>query len=136
MKYFKYVAILLCVLFPVMVFAGDLDSPAAPTDAGSAMNTLEQIYDCLNGGDCDAAPRSGVFTEPSTGPSSGTSYSLNAIMAKAKEAMSGGGGSSAAVAKTGITTCSDTAGTTIPCAGTGQDGDLQKRRGIARPAFC
>ncbi len=38
----------------------------------------------------------------------------------------------APVAKTGQTTCYDTAGSVISCAGTGQDGDLQK--GIASPS--
>ena len=47
----------------------------------------------------------------------------------------GGGGTPAgliALPKTGQTTCSDTAGTTIACAGTGQDGALQT--GVAGPS--
>jgi Protein of unknown function (DUF1566) len=43
----------------------------------------------------------------------------------------GGGGVLAAVAKTGQTTCYDTAGGVIACAGTGQDGEL--RKGVAWP---
>jgi hypothetical protein len=33
---------------PLPLLAGDLDSPAAPTDAGSAMYTIEDIYNRLN----------------------------------------------------------------------------------------
>ena len=33
--------------------------------------------------------------------------------------------------RTGQTKCYDTSGVEIPCAGTGQDGDIQARRGMA-----
>jgi len=41
----------------------------------------------------------------------------------------------AMVPKTGQTTCYDSAGTVIPCAGTGQDGDWQKGVGWPNPRF-
>jgi hypothetical protein len=68
------------MLLPFSVVAGSLDSPAAPTDAASAMYSLESLYDRLNGGSA-GAKRSGAFAEPSSGPGA-TGYSLDEIMAK------------------------------------------------------
>jgi hypothetical protein len=45
------------------------------------------------------------------------------------------GGGSAAVPKTGQTTCYDASGTVITCAGTGQDGALQKGVALPSPRF-
>ena len=76
--------IVLCVLFclsSVVVFAGDLEAPATPTEAASAMYTLEDIYNRLNAGTA-GAKRTGAFTEPSAGPGS-TGYTLDEVMGKA-----------------------------------------------------
>lgn len=62
-------------------FAGDLNAPAAPTDAGSAMFTLDDIYNRLNAG-TQGAKRIGPFVEPSAAPGS-TMRNLNDIMSKA-----------------------------------------------------
>jgi len=61
--------------------AGSLDSPAAPTSAGSAMYTLDDIYNRLNAGTA-GAKRTGAFTEPSSGPVAG-GHTLDDIMGKA-----------------------------------------------------
>lgn len=64
-----------------LAFAGDLDAPAGPTDAGSAMFTLEDLYNRLNSG-AQGTKRSGPFAEPSAAPGS-TMHNLNDIMNKA-----------------------------------------------------
>jgi len=77
--------VLLSVLFffiPMAALAGDLDSPAAPTDAASAMYTLEAIYNRLDAGTA-GAKRAGAFTEPSAGPTAGTGRTLDDVMGKA-----------------------------------------------------
>jgi len=61
--------------------AGSLDSPAAPTSAGSAMYTLEDIYNRLNVG-AAGAKRTGAFTEPSSGPVA-AGHTLDEVMQKA-----------------------------------------------------
>ncbi|CAN2039459.1 exported hypothetical protein [Candidatus Magnetomoraceae bacterium gMMP-15] len=61
MKHFKYAAILLCVLFPVVAYAGDLDSPAAPGSADSAMFTLEDIYNRLDAGTTGSKHSNSVY---------------------------------------------------------------------------
>ncbi len=62
------------------VAAGNLDAPAAPTAAGSAMYTLNDLYNRLNAGTA-GAPRSNVFMEPAAGPGS-TMHTLTEIMNK------------------------------------------------------
>ena len=62
------------------VAAGNLDAPAAPTAAGSAMYTLNDLYNRLNAGTA-GAPRSNVFIEPAAGPGS-TMHTLTEIMNK------------------------------------------------------
>ena len=62
------------------VVAGSLDAPAAPTAAGSAMYTLNDLYNRLNAG-TPGYPRSGVFMEPAAGPGS-TMRTLTEIMGK------------------------------------------------------
>ena len=64
------------------VTAGNLDAPAAPTDAGSAMYTLEDLYNRLNDGKA-GTPRSGAFAEPAAGPGGSTMHTLTDIMAEA-----------------------------------------------------
>jgi hypothetical protein len=61
--------------------AGSLDSPAAPTDAGSAMYTVTDIYNRLDTG-AAGAKRAGSFVEPIGAPGS-TGKTLDEIMAKA-----------------------------------------------------
>ena len=63
------------------VFAGNLNSPAAPTDPASAMYMLEDLYNRLTSG-AAGSKRSGGFAEPSSGPGS-SMHSLNEIMEKA-----------------------------------------------------
>jgi len=63
-----------------MVWAGSLDSPAPPDDAGSAMYTLEDIYNRLDTGTA-GAKRTGPFVEPGAAPGS-TGHTLNEVMAK------------------------------------------------------
>lgn len=62
--------------------AGNTNSPAAPTDAASAMYTLEQIYNKLDnqGYNHTNVKRTGAFTEPATGPAN-TMHTLDEIMA-------------------------------------------------------
>ena len=62
------------------VVAGSLNAPAAPDAAGSAMYTLQNLYNRLNAGTA-GVPRPGAFAEPGAGPV-GTMYTLNQIMAK------------------------------------------------------
>lgn len=72
---------MLFCLIPVTVFAGDLEAPAEPTEAGSAMYTLEAIYDRLDKG-TPGSKRTGGFTEPSSGPGP-TGHTLDDVMEKA-----------------------------------------------------
>ena len=62
------------------VAAGSLDVPAAPTASGSAMYTLQDLYNRLNAGTA-GVPRPGAFVEPAAGPG-GTMHTLTEIMAK------------------------------------------------------
>ena len=75
----------LFLLFPFSALAGSLDSPAAPTAAGSAMYTLSDIYNRLTAG-TTGTKRSGAFAEPSAGPTSGTGRTLDEVMGKAPTA--------------------------------------------------
>lgn len=68
-------------LINIAAFAGELNSPAAPADAGSAMFTLEDLYNRLLSGTA-GNKRSGAFTEPTAAPGS-TMHNLNEIMNKA-----------------------------------------------------
>jgi len=64
------------------LLAGNLNSPAAPDNTGSAMYTIEDIYNRLNDGTADAK-RTTPFKEPSAGPTTGTGKTLNDVMGKA-----------------------------------------------------
>ncbi len=64
--------------------AGSLDAPAAPTDPASTLFTLQDIYDRLDDGSA-GAKRIGPFVEPTSGPTSGTMQTLDAIMGKLPE---------------------------------------------------
>jgi hypothetical protein len=65
-----------------VVFAalGTTDSPGPPDDPASASYTLEDLYNRLTTG---AAGSQTTFTEPSSGPGTGTMHTLNEIMAEA-----------------------------------------------------
>ncbi len=69
---------ILLVVFPMAAYAGSLDSPAGPDNSGSAVHTLEDVYNRLNNG-ATGSKRSGVFTEPSSGPGS-TGHTLDQVM--------------------------------------------------------
>ncbi len=70
-------AVVVCVAG--LANGGDLDSTAEPTEPGSAMYRLEDVYNRLDAG---APGAQSVFAEPTAGPGS-TGRSLNEIMAKA-----------------------------------------------------
>ena len=74
---------LACIMLvmPMAALAGDLDATNSPTDAGSAMFTIEDIYNRLNDG-TPGAKRTGPFTEPGAGPA-GTGHTLDDVMGKA-----------------------------------------------------
>lgn len=58
--------------------AGSLNAPAAPDAAGSAMYTLQDLYNRLNAGTA-GVPRPGAFAEPAAGPGS-TMHTLTEVM--------------------------------------------------------
>lgn len=64
--------------------AGNLDAPAGPSASGSALFTLNAIYNRLATG-AAGAKRSGPFAEPTAGPSA-TVHTTDAIMAAAPAA--------------------------------------------------
>ncbi len=136
-----------------IVLAGSLIPTAGPTVAGSQMYTLQQIYDRLDHG--AAATKMMTFTEPTSGPTAGTSRTLDEIMAKAPalDATNGAGAAHVTSGKTfwgltagawGLQTGTASGGGSTYNAGvpkTGQttsntprdDGDLQK--GVAWPTL-
>ncbi|MBF0396994.1 MAG: DUF1566 domain-containing protein, partial [Desulfobacterales bacterium] len=71
----------LYVIFITLSFAGNIDSPAPPTDPASAMYKLEDVYNRFDTG-AAGSKRTGAFTEPSVAPSS-TGRTLDEIMNKA-----------------------------------------------------
>jgi len=124
------VGVVVGVLFTsvLVVLAGNIDSPEAPTHADAQMYTLQQIYDRLDTG-AESAKMS-QFTEPATGPVTGTMHTLDEVYALV--------GQRAPVPKTGQTDCyySDGIETGTCTCGTancpsGQDGDLEK--GVSWP---
>jgi hypothetical protein len=64
-----------------IVMAGSLNPGSGPGDAGSQMFTLQQIYDRLDIG--AAGSKMTAFTEPASGPGSGTMRTLDEVMGKA-----------------------------------------------------
>lgn len=113
-RFYITIAIGLIILTPIFAYSGNLDSPAAPTDASSAMYTLEDIYNRLNNG-ATVTKRSGAFTEPSAGPAS-SGKTLDDVMNLVN--------SRAPVVRTGQSASYS--------ATSGEDGDLQK--GVAWPS--
>lgn len=69
----------LLLMLNAAALAGSLDAPAAPTAAGSAMYTLQDLCNRLNTGAAGTL-RTGPFAEPSVGPAA-TMCTLNEIMA-------------------------------------------------------
>ncbi|MCU0579000.1 MAG: DUF1566 domain-containing protein [Desulfobacterota bacterium] len=109
--------VVLGVLFSgAIVWAGILEPIAGPTEAGSQMYTLDQIYHRLNNG--LEVPKKTAFSEPWTGPG-GTMHRLDVIYDLI--------GERAPVPRTGQTS-------TVPInpAPAGSDGALQ--RGVAWPS--
>ena len=72
--------LMLMACFSGGVLAGDLDSPAPPGHAGSAMYTLEDLYNRLDTG-AAGSKRAGAFTEPTAGPGP-TGHTLDEVMGK------------------------------------------------------
>ena len=91
----------------VVVLAGNIDSPAGPTEPAAQMYALEQIYDRLSDGRW--VTKMTTFTEPSSGPGA-TGRTLDEVMAVAKP-----GALAPRVNKTGQTTSY----------ATGDDGDYE-----------
>ena len=83
MQSFKLFLTGLFLFVPALVFAGNLDSPEALDNAGSAMYTVDDIYNRLNAGTA-GTKRTTTFTEPATGPGS-TMHTLDDIMAMTPE---------------------------------------------------
>jgi len=140
------------LLTPPQAITGSLDSPAAHTDAGSAMYRTEDIYNRLQSGEA-GVKRSGAFGESVTPPSEG-GRSLNEIMSVAPKVDSTKGaiGSDVASGKTYWSVRTDSqwglqSGTGIftpaPVARSGQttiyaagdDGVRQKGVGVTAPRF-
>ncbi len=80
-KFFPMMLALLMVSGPAL--SADLDSPSAPTDPGSAMFTIEDIYNRLNDG-TEGTRRSGPFAGPTSGPSS-AGHTLDDVMDKSPQ---------------------------------------------------
>ncbi|MEO5331975.1 MAG: DUF1566 domain-containing protein [Magnetococcus sp. YQC-5] len=72
---------LLFFLLVSPLMAGPQPAPAVPTEPGSAMYTLEDLYNRLNSGE-EGSKRTGPFTEPMGTPGA-TGHNLNEIMSKA-----------------------------------------------------
>jgi hypothetical protein len=144
-----FISIALVLLVPLMMLAGNIDSPADLANLTSAMYTLEDIYQRLVNG--TAGSKSAGFDEPAGGPAS-TGHTLDDVMAAAPEvdATNGAATSDVASGKTfwgltsgewGLQTGTGTIATfpaPVPKTGqttsytTGDDGDLEK--GVAWPS--
>ncbi|MFE8034209.1 DUF1566 domain-containing protein [Thiohalocapsa marina] len=102
-------ATLLTIMLPFLAatpaIAGNLDAPAAPSDSGSAMYTLEDVYNRIDDGTA-GTKRAGAFAEPAAAPGS-TGHDLDDLYDLASER--------SRPAKTGQTTSS----------ATGDDGEIQ-----------
>jgi hypothetical protein len=109
------------LLSAVVVLAGNLEPSVGPTEAGSQMYNLDQVYNRINNG--TAANKVTTLTGPSSGPSAGTKHTLDEIYDLA--------GLRATVPKTGQINCYDSTGAAVSCAGTGQDGQI--RAGVVWP---
>ena len=117
MRYLNWIVVLFVVFFffPMAAVAGNLDSPAAPTNPASAMYTMQDVYNLIDDG-TEGTKRGGAFTEPGAGPTS-TGKTLDDLYNLASER--------SRAAKTGQTTFYKT----------GDDGDLQKGVDWPTPRF-
>ncbi|MEA3346803.1 MAG: hypothetical protein U9Q21_01795, partial [Candidatus Auribacterota bacterium] len=71
-KLLAFIGLMAFVMFMALTgsaFAGNLDSPAAPSDDSGRMYTLEQIYNKVHSGTVPTK-QSGGFNEPALGPAS------------------------------------------------------------------
>jgi len=93
-KFFSMMFVLIMVSGAAL--AADLDSPGAPTDSGSAMFTIEDIYNRLNDG-TEGTKRSGPFAGPTSGPSS-AGHTLDDVMDKSPQKDDTNGATAADVA--------------------------------------
>lgn len=142
------------MLSAAVVFAGNLNPGSGPTGSGSdisQMYTLQQIYDRLDIG--AAGSKMTAFTEPASGPGSGTMRTLDEVMGKAPAVDAANGATAADVAsgktfwgltsgqwglQTGTGSLGNTYNAAVPKTGqttsyaTGDDGDLE--RGVAWPS--
>jgi len=130
----KYILIVLSIVaamatVAVVVSAGDPDNPPGPPETTSSY-TLEDIYDRLDTG---AARTPITFTEPISGPATGTMHTLNDIMSVAP-AMDGSR-PYAPVPRTGQTGCWGAGGGSASCSGSGQDGEYQMGVDWPTPRF-
>ena len=99
--------------------AGTLEPPGPPSSTNSAMYTLQDVYNRLTTG-ATTNKRTGAFTEPTSGPTSGTMRTVDEIYAVAIPTQ---------VRKTGQTTAYDT---NTPKR---DDGALQKGVALPSPRF-
>lgn len=83
----------------VVVSAGNPDNPPGPPETTNSY-TLEDIYDRLDSG---AAGAQSAFTEPSSGPPTGTMHTLNEIMAVAPQVDDTNGATAATYGNTSAT---------------------------------
>ncbi len=83
MSTIKILATAISLVCTTAAIAGDLNAPSAPTDPGSAMHTLEDVYDRMTTG-AAGAKRPGAFLEPGSAPGS-TGHTLDEVMSKAPE---------------------------------------------------
>jgi len=81
--YISVAVAVVSLLVTIGVMAGSVDSPGGPTDAGSQMYTLEQIYDLLTTG--TRTDKMTTFSEPSSAPGTGTMHTLDEIMTAAQD---------------------------------------------------
>ncbi len=84
---------------PPTLFASNFNSPAAVTNAGSAMYTTNDIYNRLNAG-TPGTKRDTTFTEPLLAPTSSTHKDLNEVMLIAPEVDDTNGATAAEVLNT------------------------------------
>jgi len=152
-------AIVMACFVAATAFAGSLDAPSAPGSTNSY--TLDAIWNRLNDG-TDGAQS--TFTEPGATPPAATGHTINDVMTKAPVKDDTNGAAPAdvllnktfwgltsgawglktgtalslpteTVRKSGQTGCWDATGTLVTCAGTGQDGELQKGAALPNPRF-
>ena len=113
-RYITVVVVLVTLaVAAVVVYAGSLDSSAAP--GATSSYTLTDIYNRLDAG---TAGSQSTFAEPSSGPTAGTMHTLNDIMGKAP-AQDNTNGATAADVASGKTAWGLTLGAWGVIAGTG-----------------